>query len=910
MGMRSQKRTAQTQVVSDHQSIFGHGEIRKDFYGHIQSDVFSKGVRVLENFDISEQQTLQKRVGGQESKKFEVGLEVEVRRGRFSWKEKILNFKYVVFEEIVIFAIYVETKVEGVSYYNVFVSHIQRDEYEAFEGNVLELSQSGVNPFQHMETFFQFGYGERTRDLTILRGVTIKKLTERYFMVLAQDLELPIVLEKTRDRIWRFRFLGTEGIYEWGLEEIYEKKGIILLNAKGVYRHVTHRLDSTQVASLTTVSPLTAQQQVYGFQFWPDGELNEHSYFVSSVYNHATEAYDGFTPRVNYIYPLDRGLVLDKSRLQLRDTPLDETLETVITERNLTQGGSRLGFFSVFQSSLPYEVGIGFADFFGANGSTPLYMFALIKEEILERFRVGNVGGGFGLVRMVKIDLALTSGGSDISDAEGRDFLVRVYRANGEERYVNYDGQRPYNAIVQFYLSDDIDKYYPQFGSRKKSRTLMVDGRSQVVADERLGFSSFVQAIATLGSANVSISAFSVPMCSVAQGVPSLVETVEGRTVLTGFKDTNRLVMSSSIAPLGFSQRLPSQMDFVSRIVGRITEADTTDKRNVAVSDLKSFLPGGDDSSNADYVFYYGLQTQPAAGPIIRDVALDTNSGIKWVATVQELLVGTTKSEYWVRAAQGGALTVSNMNMRGWQSGRGTNSSLVAKGDYAVFFIGPRGNDLYAMAYTEQKEGMESAPATVYSGDLGQIVDMQWDKKRRALWVVHGEGEVSLHYKNRDVDVGGWGHYKFDPGLGWKALSLIVTENFELGFTTIGGKAVIFPSESQEFVDIDKNDERYLLQSRVSFFRNPLQGASGAPFVYRKKVGRTKVMVLGGTVFEGGKDEKQIIVNDEMRKDGLVELPMETFVEGLYIPWLTLGHSYNEAIQVLSVASRYELTQE
>ena len=75
-------------------------------------------------------------------------------------------------------------------------------------------------------------------------------------------------------------------------------------------------------------------------------------------------------------------------------------------------------------------------------------------------------------------------------------------------------------------------------------------------------------------------------------------------------------------------------------------------------------------------------------------------------------------------------------------------------------------------------------------------------------------------------------------------------------------------------------------------------------------MGRTKVMVLGGTVFEGGKDEKQIIVNDEMRKDGLVELPMETFVEGLYIPWLTLGHSYNEAIQVLSVASRYELTQE
>ena len=59
--------------------------------------------------------------------------------------------------------------------------------------------------------------------------------------------------------------------------------------------------------------------------------------------------------------------------------------------------------------------------------------------------------------------------GSEIDKVEGRDFLVRVFKCNGEARRIDYGGSPlPFNAIIHFFLSGDIDLYFPQFGSRRR----------------------------------------------------------------------------------------------------------------------------------------------------------------------------------------------------------------------------------------------------------------------------------------------------------------------------------------------------------------------------------------------------------------------------------------------------------
>ena len=936
----AQDRQKHTIVISDHQSNFGHGEIRKDFYGQSQTDIFQKGVRELVNFDITDQQTLQKRNGGRVLSWLEGGIRYFINYDSYDPSyNRVITFKYYKYAGIVFVVLYCERVVYNISDtlengFQVYLNTINNelsgnhivwiyfeqslwDRYERGEGdegtNLLDMSipESTVGgnqftdfyPFKHSRYTLGRYLDDRRLPVTeqIFRDYRVEKITENLLLVVNPNSR-PIVIEKglIEERRWIDRELGRKGIHEWGLEEVYEKDGIKIINSMGVFQQVLY--DSVRDADST--GGVAEEMATYGFQLANiDGRRVRH---LSTLHRSDSDPYE-----ISFLYPLETRVPnFEKDAIRKRDTPLEETIETVTVESELVDP-SRGTVFSSLEGLPGDSLYYHWSDYTGSlgrrTGSVPLIVFAKIKDSIMSRLRVEDGIGGYGLVRLVKIDLKQSSGGSEIDKVEGRDFLVRVFKCNGEARRIDYGASPlPFNAIIHFFLSGDIDFYFPQFGSRRKERELDIDGTTQTVSDERLGFSSFASAMATLKSANISISAISVPMCSIENGYPSSVVKTDDRTLLTGFKDGNRIYMSSSIAPLGFSQKFPTQMDFVSRIVGKILNSDSTDSNVKASSDLVKFLPGGADSSNADYVYYYQLQTQPLTGPIIREQSLEPGVSIKWAALVRELIIGTTKSEIWIRSTSGGPLSVANLNTRGWQSGRGSSSSLAEKGDYAVFFVGPRGNDLYYLYYTDKRDGMESAPATIFSGQLGQITDMKWDFNRKALWVIHGGGRIALFYMNQDVQVRGWGYYAFEEE--WDALSLVENSNREIGFVTDGGKAIYIPyGEDKTHIDRNGRGEGVPVKSVVSFFRNPVTGGSSSTAVYRKKVSRTKIMTSGGTVFNSEHKDGPIIVNDEMIKDGLVVVPVSVFTEGEIIPWVTLQHDKDEDVEVLSVSSRYEV---
>ena len=412
-----------------------------------------------------------------------------------------------------------------------------------------------------------------------------------------------------------------------------------------------------------------------------------------------------------------------------------------------------------------------------------------------------------------------------------------------------------------------------------------------------------------LGIIKFTVVAF--PGYSLGEGFPSSARTFDGRTILSGFGN-NKILMSSPVRPLGLSSKVPEPLQFNSSDVALVRSGDLN----------KIEKPASD--ATADRQFYYNVQLDRDRSPIVLLLQLGHNNEVYWTEDVRGMVLGTKREESRLLTAQGSGLTPNISNITtAFQSARGSGSFRVAKGDYSLFFIGQDRDELFYFWYDDGVAGLRSLNANRIGGDLAEIADIRWDYRRKALWVIHGQGEIALFYLSREYGIMGWSHYEFETEnpqgetvQKYQAVSLFHNPDNSVGFTTTSGHRVTLPySKGEGYGSFTDGSDP--VTSRVEFFRNPPSSRSGPSTIWQKRAGLCEVYTRNFTeLYKGGRVAGSTMVRDvrDATPLGVYSYSLQghdvSVLRNRKLLYVAVEHRKNERAEILSVSGRYEIQEQ
>lgn len=575
--------------------------------------------------------------------------------------------------------------------------------------------------------------------------------------------------------------------------------------------------------------------------------------------------------------------------------------------------GARVPFPLPTSAAIPKE-------HFLLESSTHLVMLANMDEDVLDRCMLNDSGHGYLMVSLGEVDEVKS--GETVTEIKlnATTVLAEVHSLEREFWFM-----RPTHGQYNSYLV---------FRTNAQWRTFGLGGRLLDADNDNtgMGFLDFDSMWRYLSSVR-AIHTVSVPSFNLKEGFGSHVTSVEGRTVFSGFRN-NKVMMSMPNVPFGFSVDIPFQMQLDNRLIQQIRMSDfvlderipegETDEQRVLRENLngikqaaQNLIPSGKQDDTDDYVYYYILQTGGEnALPIIREEDTAANEKILWAIGHRQLTIGTSREERFMHSLQGGPLIAGRISSRGFQSARGSGLSLVVKGDYSLFFIGPDKRTVFYSSYRETVSGLRSRDSSVIGGRVsGDVLDIKWDYIRKALWVLY-EGEednrkISLFFLSQEYKIEGWSHYSFGD-ITTSPWSLFQEEDGSVGVVMrreSNFHVVRFPIEGS-YVDTYTGITPTEIVSKVDFWRVPPQGRKGLAILWEKEVGKTHLLMQDVTKLRFPKIDEEIVYNEVYDKGGITVGEVGDFVESGQFPVLRVEHRKNEAATFLAVASRYEILEE
>ena len=376
---------------------------------------------------------------------------------------------------------------------------------------------------------------------------------------------------------------------------------------------------------------------------------------------------------------------------------------------------------------------------------------ARVAKNILKRLVWFEGYGGYLVARFTKQ-----------GTSENRELLVRVVRGGG------------LNTLK-----------HPGLGARKDDDVLSSDLTPNVflgfkVADvnendrgKSMKFDSLGQVFDFLRGQS-QLSFFRFLHFNQENGSPRNITRVSSRTILSGF-NLNYLVASYAGIPSVLTGFVPFQFRLTEKELELLKEPGGADN-----------LGGPGSNATFDQAVYYALLTsgnteeeRALAYPFSTEVTLPGDSKPLWVSGQEGAVMGTETGELDI-----GDLQAGRTRFNRYVSDRGSSSSLTAKGDSSIFFVGPDGRDLYQMFFRQGRSGMLTRSITYHGGSFIQegVKDMKWDFQRKALWVIYGEGKVALYFSDEQYEIGGWVRYSFGGDLDFRARALVRFADRTVGF--------------------------------------------------------------------------------------------------------------------------------
>ena len=343
--------------------------------------------------------------------------------------------------------------------------------------------------------------------------------------------------------------------------------------------------------------------------------------------------------------------------------------------------------------------------------------------------------------------------------------LAQVARINNALALgVRTNEDSEYNAILTFYTSKRLRE--AGIGARELTSSVSADS-------ENYGFSNIPRMHRALIEHSEDIKTLGIPMFNTFDGYPKGVHLVDGRVGYYGF-NSNRVVFSYPGLEFGTSIFMPPQLRLGRHAlqyilsqnygtewnpIGNNREERETDTRRTA-EEADTYLPSTVDT--IDYIYWYRFQTSLHSRiPIHQSFFLGGGSQLLWMSSHRDLLFGTSKEEFFARTVDGGPIGPENVSWRNFQSARGSGSSLVERGDYAVFFVGQDKRTIYYASYSRNRDGLKTTNASYWGGERidEDIRDISWDINKKALWVLYGKKGLALFHLSEEYDLMGWSYY-------------------------------------------------------------------------------------------------------------------------------------------------------
>ena len=534
-----------------------------------------------------------------------------------------------------------------------------------------------------------------------------------------------------------------------------------------------------------------------------------------------------------------------------------------------------------------------------------LVMLCDMDEDLLARSQLGEDTPGLMLIETGEIDAS-----GDAPKLSARIVLAMVFPLRHLPSNVVFDRPKGFNCYLKFFTNSALELA----GNWLKKIDVIRDDSDNVtgfnIVRDGLGFESpetMRRTLRTLARA----ATFYFPMFNHFDGFPSTVSQVDQRTVLSGFS-RNRVAFSYRRDELGFSNVFPFQLDIGQKVIDSIKAENENvilpgdkelndNEKSIALG----FAPKEDTD---DYIRFYNTATAPTFQTMIEDLSLSSNEDIKWVASHRDLMIGTSKQEFFVTTPNRGPLTANTIALRNFQSARGSGSVVTAKGDYNFFFVGADKRTIYSAAFAESVGGMRSSNATYIGGlEIGEVEDMVWDTRRNALWVLYRvdqEAQIALFFNSTEYEVMGWSYYTFD-GDKFRNIRNFVHIGEDIGFVLANGEVFRMPFDTLYYTDDGQQ-----IKSRITFFRVPTRGGKGNPSLWDKRVGKTTLFCQNVTELVYNKKAKVVYPLNAATEEGVIFADCGGHVRGRRVPYLDVEHTKDEPATFLAISSRYEIMEE
>ena len=474
-----------------------------------------------------------------------------------------------------------------------------------------------------------------------------------------------------------------------------------------------------------------------------------------------------------------------------------------------------------------------------------------------------------------------------ILKGEQRWYLVRVIRGKGLGSYLARDTK--------------IDETNCWLGFKVRTED---EERSR---EERKGKDFYfpnLDVMFNVVNAQTEITTFRLPHWSLANGTPRNLSKINGRTVLSGWK-TNQIVYSAAGLPTFIDTQVPDQFSLGEKKLKEVVD-----------SDFRS-APKPNSRASKDEVFYRHFEitggSDPGAFiPYTDELTVEDDATPLWVGGQEGAVIGTSSGEIAAGALIGGATRYDS-----FISNRGSGSSLIAKGDASIFFIGPGGREIYQVFFRRGRSGMVTRSITKEGGDFIQegVIDMKWDFQRKALWVLYGKGDLALYFSDVEYDIMGWTRYGFGDSMSFGGKALVRMADKTVGVirndlklyscpVPYAASHTLFRDEVPEGEDGD-----YL--SRTKFFVTVPGGSLGEGSNFTKR-GRSVILKLSGaTRLLLGKDKFAKSIPGDRRKEAKVDLAnyINDSNFGFRIPTVEVAHKGNERMFFVSLGYAVEVNE-
>ena len=505
----------------------------------------------------------------------------------------------------------------------------------------------------------------------------------------------------------------------------------------------------------------------------------------------------------------------------------------------------------------------------------PYYVGANIPSSVLERVIVSPNAGGPIMLRLL---IPVAAG--DATAGERRDVFCWVYPLQGSSSA---------NCLICFnFRGTVIDQGHPLF---------------------LYSFLSAQEAFATMGLGTATFE-YSIPEWNMMDGHPQSVSRYRGRTVFTGQRGSSGMLFTAPAPQSAY--KLNTYLPAATLNSGDDLEFTPERVESIRSSgkDLAASIPPNPlDGEEAIYWYLFQLLASTGLTPGGGDIDLTTNANIKWLANLRGGILGSARNEL-----QMGNITNDIIQLGHSHSYRGSSSSIVAAGDYSIYFIGRNRRDIFTIFYDENIRGFRSKLATRDAPTFdADVKDMRWDFNSRCLWVLLKNGQIFKHFLSTEYGIDGWARFTTRvPNMGaWQFANFIDEIGIIYRDFSAQGFFRIYRVRNDSLFDtwnqVGSLEQEVDIESRVNLFKMAPPGEQGETSMWMKDISYTSLDTL---------NTRQLLVGDTLHPVtgfkgidvpeviGETRIDIEGLVESARTPVLKIEHQDRRKAIILGTSSK------